>query len=303
MIPSTSLDANAHQWVIDQLGTDARMIRAWRLPGATSSTLYRLQMESGGDLVLRLFTKLDWLAEEPDLAYHEAAALQQAARVDVPTPELVAIDGTGDSCGVPAVLMTVVPGDITLQPLDQARWLHALAAALYRVHQISADDHGWAYFTYNHVTALTVPVWTRQPALWAKAIEIVNGPRPAAPECFIHRDYHMMNVLFENGSVSGIVDWVNACRGVPHLDLAHCRLNLSGLLGVAAADGFLAAYQRIAGPAFSYHPYWDLLGFIEDWPGPPGVYSGWVDFGVHHLTDALMHERSDAYLASIMARF
>jgi hypothetical protein len=80
-------------------------------------------------------------------------------------------------------------------------------------------------------------------------------------------------------------------------------MNLAGLYGVAAADRFLAAYQAVTGPDFAYHPFWDLLTLIEGLPGPPDVYPPWIEFGVSGLNDALMLEREDAYLHSVMARF
>jgi len=36
--------------------------------------------------------------------------------------------------------------------------------------------------------------------------------------------------------------------------------------------------------------------------GEPEVYAGWTALGVTGLTDALMRERSDAYMASLAKR-
>jgi hypothetical protein len=69
---------------------------------------------------------------------------------------------------------------------------------------------------------------------------------------------------------------------------------------VEVADMFLEAYRRHAGSAFEYHPYWDLLSLVDVVDGPPGVYPGWTDCGVTGLTDELMVERLDRYLASLV---
>ena len=42
---------------------------------------------------------------------------------------------------------------------------------------------------------------------------------------------------------------------------------------------------------------------IESLPGPPGVYPPGVTFGMRHLTGAIVRERLDAYLVSVLARF
>lgn len=63
----------------------------------------------------------------------------------------------------------------------------------------------------------------------------------------------------------------------------------------------IQAIQHLAGASFVYHPYWDVSVAIEVLPGPPRVYSPWVDFGVRHVNDNLMRERIDAYLVRVMA--
>jgi aminoglycoside phosphotransferase (APT) family kinase protein len=272
--------------------------------GATSSTLHRLVLERDGErwhLVLRRFTNAAWLADEPDLVAHEAAALRLASRASVPTPDVVAADEQGACCDVPALLMTRLPGTVELRPPDRARWLHGLAEAIAPVHAIEADEFPWRYAPYNDVTRLEPPAWSRVPALWARAIEIVNGPRPAARERFIHRDYHPTNVLWHDGRVSGVIDWTVACRGPAPIDVAWCRRNLASLYGMGAADQFLAAYRSIAGSAYDHHPYWDLIVIIEILPGPPTVYPPWIEFGATGLHDALMAERADKYLIHVMA--
>ena len=148
---------------------------------------------------------------------------------------------------------------------------------------------------------LTTPAWSRVPRLWARAIKLAQEPPPPAPPCFIHRDYHPNNVLWQNGRVSGIVDWPNACRGVAGVDVAWCRQNLMFLYGVPAADGFLQAYECLAGSVFSYHLHWDLLALLEVLPGPPRLYPPWAEFGVH-VTAAVMQERIDTYLESVLTR-
>jgi len=188
-------------------------------------------------------------------------------------------------------------------PGDVGAWLRGLAEAVLPFHEIEADDFPWRYFPYvGHLKSIEPPPWSQFPEHWERAAVIVAGPRPAGRECFIHRDYHPNNVLWHDGRVSGVVDWVNACRGAAGFDAAWCRLNLAQLRGVAEADLFLRAYETSAGARFAYDPYWDLMALVEVLPGPPGVYEGWRAFGVTHLDDRLMRERLDEYLASLIAR-
>jgi aminoglycoside phosphotransferase (APT) family kinase protein len=293
------------RWVIDTVDPQAVARAVRRLPGATSSTLHRVTLQVGPDVrdyVVRRFDNLEWLAEEPDLARHEAASLDRAARTGLPVPRLIAYDETGQQAGgLPLVLMSFLPGAVVLRPPNPERWLTGLAAALVRIHALNADDFPWAYFSYADLTALEVPAWSTHPAAWRAAIKRLEGPPPAYQPCFIHRDFHPANVLWggEN-AISGVVDWPNACRGPRGVDLGHCRVNLAQMFGVPTAQAFLAAYRRLAGPDFHYDPYWDLLALVDILSGPPEVYPGWPAHGLTGLTDRLMAERLDAYLLEVV---
>lgn len=300
------LDPDVVSWVEESIGSGAAVTSVRQLKGATSSTLYALQVAQGGTsqpYVLRLFSNQEWLAEEPDLAEHEAANLLQVATAGIAVPALVANDPTGSRCRLPAILMTCLPGTVVLCPDDLDGWLRQMAEVLIPLHSLDPAGHSWVYTPYNDPASLTVPTWSRYPELWARAIEIVNRPRPQVKERFIHRDYHPNNVLWQDGQLSGIVDWPNACRGPAGIDIAWCRVNLKSTHGVAVADRFLDLYCAAAGSSFSYDPFWDLMVIIEGLPGRPDVYPPWVEFGLTGLTDELMLERSEAYLVSVMDRF
>ena len=53
--------------------------------------------------------------------------LTELVRVDVPAPRLIAADPSGRVAGVPAILMTRLPGQIHLRPSEPERWLRELA--------------------------------------------------------------------------------------------------------------------------------------------------------------------------------
>lgn len=300
------LPPEAARWVERAVGAGAKVESAAPLAGATSSLLHGVVVNHGGrrvEVVLRRFVDAEWLEAEPDLARHEAESLMKAALAGVPVPEVIAFDEEGFECGAPATLMTRLKGRVELMPENLDAWLRGLAEAILPFHEIEAGEHPWGYFPYiNHLANIEPPPWSQFREHWERAAVIVAGPRPPGRECFIHRDYHPNNVLWQDGRVSGVVDWVNACRGAAGFDVAWCRLNLAQLYGVREADAFLRAYESLAGARFAYQPYWDLMAMVEVLPGPPAVYEGWRAFGVEHLNDALMRERLDEYLASLVAR-
>jgi aminoglycoside phosphotransferase (APT) family kinase protein len=297
------LSENTRRWI--ETTTGARVISVAALTGATSSLLHAVEIESTAgrySLVLRRFVNHEWVKREPDVAVRESVSLQHATRAGLPAPELIAVDPDGTHCGVPATLVARFPGSVVLEPTDRTSWLRGLAESAARIHRVDAAGFRWKYRRYNDGEALAVPNWSKQRDAWKEAIEIVEGPPHSYAECFVHRDYHPSNVIWENGRVTGVVDWVNGCRGPAGIDVAWCRHNLANLHGVSVADEFLMAYIAEAGSEFHYDPYWDLMSVVELLPGPPSMYEGWRASGFPAISNALMRERVDDYVKSVVAR-
>ncbi|WP_170140661.1 phosphotransferase family protein [Oceanobacillus arenosus] len=290
------------EWVIEQVNKNATIESIEQLKGSTSSILHLIKLRTNTgikEVILRQFTNQEWLQEEPDLSVHESSSLRMAVRAKLAAPEIIAYD-IGDICDVPLVLMSKLEGEVDLKPKHFQMWLTGLAKELATIHAVKINDFQWKYFRYQDIENIKVPSWTSVPDAWRTAIELVKKPHPPFKECFIHRDYHPANVLWNNGSISGVVDWVNACKGPVGIDIGHCRWNLAMLFDARVADDFLAAYQTFAGNAFTYNVYWDLCSLIDVLSDPIEVYAGWAEFGVSGITSKTMEERMDAYLLSLL---
>jgi Phosphotransferase enzyme family len=293
-------------WIEKSFGEGFCFLNATPLHGATTAALFDITLEHSGQhehCVLRLFTDAEWLRVEPDLPIHEAGALEFVSTAGLPTPRLIAVDEKGSLCGVPALLMTRLPGKVDLISTDMEGWLRQQAEFLFHLHALENAAFPWNYRPYVDLGILTVPPSSPHADWWQRAIEIVHSPAPLAPTCFIHRDYHPVNLLWQHGHLSGVVDWVNACRGPAGIDVGWCRHNLACAYGVPLADRFLAICQSVCGSTWSYHPYWDLVTLMDMLPGPFKIYPPWLDFGLSNLTDAIFDQRVDEYLHSLLVRF
>lgn len=291
------LTADIHTWAVRQIGQIAAVEK---LKGSTSTTLLLLTAADGQQYVLRLYDNLEWVAEEPGLARHEAAALRRAVSAPVATPRLIAFD---EASSPPVLLMSRLPGAVWLTPTDQDDWLRQMAETLIGIHRLPPVDFPWDFFCYTALDTLAVPRWSRWPDHWHEAIRRIHAPAPAYTPAFIHRDYHPVNLLWQDGRISGVVDWPNACIGAAGLDVGHMRVDLSKLYGIEAANRFLQHYQAAGG---SYHPHWDLIAIADTIlydEHPPYVYQPWVEFGLTGLTEALMIERADSLLLDVLHRF
>lgn len=299
------LSEQIRKWVVSAVDENAVIFSIECLKGSTSSILHGVTLQIKdeiNELVVRQFDNKEWLKEEPDLALHEGESLLLATDKGLVAPKIIAFEKSGEAGGNPLVLMSKLPGNVELKPLDMSKWLGGLAKELVKIHAVDIKDFPWKYFRYNDANKVEVPSWSSVPDTWKKVIEILKRPRPKVNECFIHRDYHPTNVLWKNGRVSGVVDWVNACIGPAGVDVGHCRWNLAMLYDVEVADEFLSAYQVYAGKDFIYDPYWDLVSLVDVLFGPPEVYPGWEAFGFTGLTDKLMEERMDKYAVSLVEK-
>lgn len=286
-------------WLSKQIGTIAD---TEQLLGSTSTTLHRVTNTQGVEYVVRLYDNAEWLAIEPDLCEHEAAALLAVESASVSTPKLIAYEVDASVCGVPILLMSKLVGDVWLLATDMQDWLTQSAQALARIHQVDVPDFAWQHYRYSRPHTLLVPTWSTLTDEWQAVIDILQSPEPDAPQHFIHRDYHPTNFLWQDGKLTGIVDWINACVGMIGVDLGHMRCNLAKLYGVDIAEQFLVAYQK-ANPEFDYDPYWDLVSigdaFLYD-NEPVTVYQPWRDFGITGLSDALVQARAEQFVTHVL---
>jgi aminoglycoside phosphotransferase (APT) family kinase protein len=258
-VPAQDLD-----WVTGAIG--ARVNDQVPLAGGMSSAVHLLTTAAAPPLdrvVLRRYV-LDWVViEEPHIPGNEALVLRlvEGNATGIPAPRLLASDPDGSTLGVPATLMTALPGGLVWDPTDRTAWLRALAELAVRVHALPVSPAlgDWApYAPY----ARTPPPWSRHPRAWLAAYELWDGPTPPGERVFLHRDFHPGNVLWTDGDITGVVDWTSSCAGPPEEDIGHCRANLATRHGQDWADEFLAIWQDLTGKR-EYHPYWDLTNVVS----------------------------------------
>jgi aminoglycoside phosphotransferase (APT) family kinase protein len=227
----------------------------------------------------------------------------------VPTPSTIALDVRGHRTdGDPSLLMTRLPGAVDLVAPD----VDALAAALLDIHAVQPGAWPREYESWAFPAKRVVPPWSRVDGLYREAFARLEPPAPTYEPTFLHRDFHPGNVLWEDGKVSGIVDWVETSTGPADLDVAHCASNLAGLHGVETALAFRRSYVDQGGhlaPDADASAYWQLLDLIGFLPAPNGRESGapaavlskvWAAHGRGDLTPELVRARREELLRVIL---
>ena len=298
----TDFAAETRRWV--EAATGVGVVAAEPLVGGVSSVIHRCRLTDGRDVVARHIDDAAWLAREPYLVAAEATALTLARRAGLPVPQLLAADeATG------RLLMSFLPG----RPLlDEAR----LASSVGRMAALAASvaavelppQHDLPAWRPWRPVRLASPTWGSH-QLWARAIAAYEARPPAGPHggsphraALLHRDLHPLNLLWTDGRLSGVVDWVNACVGHPHAELYHARFNLAVLGGLARADEFLAEYLRrtAADDSGPYDPRWDVETPVSLLDAPPDG-SSWRALGRSDLTDARILSAIETFVAATLA--
>ena len=178
------------------LGSDAVIEPA---AGGASGSAWKVRA-AGASYVLRL---------ESSIALTDArlAAMATALAAGLPAPQLIRRVTAGD---VEAVLLSWLPGrslyDVLVGDLGSTRrWGRLMGETQRRLHEIVAPT--------SLIDVLDDGV---HPFAGGRGIaDLPNG------DAVLHLDWHPLNLLVDDASrISGIIDWDNARRGHPSLDLA-----------------------------------------------------------------------------------
>lgn len=285
------------RWLEHHLEPSARIELA-ALPGATSSRVHCVRVGGKPQAVLRQYTDAAWLAREGDLLQHEAAALVHAEHHGLPAPRLIAVS---DHHAKPWVLMTYVDGRVELTPQQPRAWLNALAESLARIHATPCSRFDWHYSSWSPAPCTTPPAWFDDDALWRRLLRAWERGAPEQEARFLHRDFHPVNVLWQRDTPSGVVDWVNACRGPAGVDIAHCRMNLAMMYGQRRADEFLHRYQQHI-RNYRHDPFWDIDEAIGWAVARPTYYSPWRQFGLRRIGPGALADRTRRFIAHAVAQ-
>jgi aminoglycoside phosphotransferase (APT) family kinase protein len=262
-----------------------------RLAGGASRLLWALDLEISGQkrqLVVRQDPPGRISAGGMEIEFR---LLREAAAAGVPVPAVHACEPTGEVIGAPFFTMDRLPGETIPRRLlrderyreTRARLTSELGAILARIHRIDPLAPALA-------GRMPAPAAGRSPAeleierisqgLRAFAVE----PHPAldlaerwlrahAPACtrprFVHGDYRVGNVMFDERGVMAILDWELAHIGDPIEDLGwlcvrawrfgNDRLPVGG---VGTREALVAAYQAESGESVDLGAlrFWEVCG-------------------------------------------
>jgi aminoglycoside phosphotransferase len=253
--PITRPNTETRAWVGDIIG--GRVVAARRLTGGITSVVHSVTVEHASGrrerVVLRRYTQPE-IERPPSHVEQEARTLTQLAGTSILAPRLITADPSGEHTGgVPALVMTQLPGRMDLAPREPERFIRQMAEHLARIHDTQIESR--PYDRAVQPDEYRIPTVSDR-SVWLRALEVMRMGPPSYESRFLHRDYQHFNMLWSRGRLTGIVDWPFASMGPREIDSGHCRLNLAVLLAPEWAERFRLAYEAEAGRPTD--PWWDI---------------------------------------------
>jgi aminoglycoside phosphotransferase (APT) family kinase protein len=200
-------------------------------------------------------------------AQFEFKTLQMLQKHAVPVPTPIYLDEEGALFGTGTIVTSFVAGKQRFSLDDPLQGAREMAQVLAQIHSVpvGASEKEWLYDNNDEA------VWFRRKGvipedmashpdgLWVwNEIEHLLPLWQPVPLTFVHTDYWIGQLLWEQGSISAVLDWEEAGYRDPAYDLAYCRMDLFiGKLGPAGADEFLRCYQAEMGRTISNLALWE----------------------------------------------
>lgn len=228
--------------------------------GGADTQIWRVALPDG-DYALRLLRP-----DQHASAIRERVAMETVRAAGLPAPGVYV---AGDVAGYPVLLLDWLPGETLGHALYQAPWRtwrsgYAFGQMQARIHQIPAP------------AAVLRP--QRSWIEWASPDpELASLLRAQANSdaMLLHLDYHPLNLLVQDGAISGVLDWTNANGGDPRADVARTGAILRFLPGNPAwspqrndrvrrllLSSWRNGYEASAGPLTGMAPFHAWAGAL-----------------------------------------
>ena len=294
--------------LVNRLAPGGRLVRSRRLRGGLGARMDVLDIEradgSRWKVALRRFVREQHRFSTREHVAHEFEVLRLVETAGIPAPRPVLLDANGEYFGVPAIVLTYLPGRPLFAAKSVGVWTEGLARALLTVHAVTPDRFDLSRLGVYLRDGMREKLDRERER---QAADPLTGEIHAALEdglgridfrapCLVHNDFWPGNTVWYRGRLGGIVDWSGAEVGDRRADVAQCRIDLVISHGLDVADQFRGDYERLAGRALRDLWYFDLFLGVRALLEHEKWLVGYHDMGLSHLRPADVEARLRAFL-------
>jgi aminoglycoside phosphotransferase (APT) family kinase protein len=306
-LPLTRDQLDRLRGALDPRATDAR---ARPLVGGIDTATYALRLdreEGSHEVVVRVYRDWDGEGDPGAAAQRTFHVLADVSAVSALAPRPLLADPAGRLIGEPLIVVSFLPGAPRAPTGEDDAWADQLARAMADLHATRLDRlpkdfprDGTAAERLARVldrnAAVHDPLWD---TVAASLVPIAARVR-ANPPALIHGDFWFGNTIWQDGRLTGIIDWDGARIADPARDVAGARNDLELLSGTHVADVFLARYERDRGRLRDL-AFWDLLTSLPPIRWLPHWVEGYTALGLD-LSLGEARTRLESWIADAMAR-
>jgi aminoglycoside phosphotransferase (APT) family kinase protein len=283
-------------------------VRTHRLTGGLGCRSDVLDIERAGGkrekVTLRRFVRRHHVFSTPEHVTHEFEVLRLVERAGIPAPRPILLDADGEHFGVPAMVISYLPGRPLFPTTDIAAWTEGLARILLKLHAVTPDrfDLSWLHVQLRDGIRERIDEWQAEASADPLAAEMLaaldselDGIDFSGPT-LVHDDFWSGNTVAYRGRITGIIDWTSAEVGDPRTDVAECRIDMVLSHGIEVADAFRKDYERLAGRPLDDLWYFDLYRGLHALLEYERWLEGYHDMGLTHLKPAEVGARLRSFL-------
>jgi aminoglycoside phosphotransferase (APT) family kinase protein len=287
----SSPSAGALEEVRRIAGSSAAIQSVTRLEGGQHADTWRVDTARPQlSVVVRQFP-----AGDPAGA-HELQVLRALGGLGGLAPVVLGSDLGGRWSEAPTSLISWLDGEADITPADPERSAAQLGHALATLHAVPSDRLAALPSVFDRrgsQTELAGPLAPKIRSGWRQLT--------ASAEVLTHADYWSGNVVWRDGTLTGIVDWSGAARGPRGYDLGWCRLDLVLLFDERIADVFLAAYQDRIGRTIDDMALWDGWAVARSHDTVESWVPNYAPLGRADLTREELRRRHSRWSARLLA--
>ena len=219
------------------------LVNIERLQGGVSADVSRLDLKQASGSHLSVVLRAHGESHSGHPAQTEFDLLQALFVKGLPVAQPLAVDETKSLLPNDYLVLTFIGGSSLIESPDHAAYIERAAEMLARIHQTPVEG-------LPELPARREPLpevfdyWPQGPE-WEELkthLQHASFAPFSGKTVLCHGDFWPENILWQEGRITGVLDWEDAALGDPLSDLACSRLEFRYRFGVSGMQRFTEAY-------------------------------------------------------------
>ena len=233
--------------LVAEVWPGAALRSARRLTGGVSAQVYALEVAHSSGALAQVVVREHAPVESHYTAELEFDLLKALHSLDLPVPQPILFDARCTLAATPFVIMSAIPGSSVIPTGEAFEYIDEMASQLFRIHQAPIQNLPALPSRLDPLPEVFeyLPTAAEWGGLKARLRALTDTGFKGAP-CLLHGDYWAQNLLWEQGRITGVLDWEDAAIGDPLSDVAGASVELRYLFGRDGMQRFIAAYSALS---------------------------------------------------------